>query len=159
MFWDQVISLIASIGTCLAVVLVYFTLREMKEQRQTSIIPEIVFCKKKLYLYTDTSETYFWSDCVIKSKSETIDKLLKIETINIGAGAAKNIKITWVYNVEELIEMLESIDENNRSYNVSDDLAIITISDKTRITYLEVGCKENFDYLFASNAEKDKIYI
>ena len=51
MTWDQIIALLASVGACVAAFLVLLTLKEMKKQRQTSITPDIIFCKKELYLF------------------------------------------------------------------------------------------------------------
>ena len=133
--WQFIIDCISAFSALIATVLVLFTLNEMQNQRKSAYQPTITIKNKNNICFKwDNGEnknnpvmfTFSNEDNLPEEISE-IDKIepkktIRIPIFNIGAGAAKNIELTWNFNVDFFKKELEQFndkisieDSNNRT--------------------------------------------
>lgn len=114
----EIINLLASIGTFISAIIALYTLIEVKKQRLSTYKPEILI--KSFLVYINKSPLFLESDEPLLFKTDNfneykIDKnqskefeiscLYKIE--NLGFGLAKNIKVSWSFEMEKALKILE----------------------------------------------------
>jgi hypothetical protein len=112
---DQFIAVAASIGSCMAAIATFLTVRQMSKQRTDSYHPElalsrIVFDARPL---TDGGLPTLWRT-TSNSDSENIDGTkspfsFSVPLSNIGLGAAKDVKIFWEFPLGELTEKINQL--------------------------------------------------
>jgi hypothetical protein len=104
--WTTIISIISIVGTWVTILLVYFTLREMRNQRKAAQKPELIIPDVSVFGYAADREIFIaseWTNKENKSK-EVVFKERTVGTIyNIGAGAAKAIKIEWDFDISNMV--------------------------------------------------------
>lgn len=113
----EIINLLASVGTFISAIVALYTLGEVKKQRLSTYKPELVL--KSFIVYINKSPLLLEPSELLKfktgifneykdSKTEKdfdVSSLYKVE--NLGFGLAKNIKLTWTYNMHEALRLLE----------------------------------------------------
>ena len=62
MDWATLISIVGIIGTWITIVLVYNTLREMRNQRKASQKPELIIPNVSIFGYADDNEIFIASN-------------------------------------------------------------------------------------------------
>ncbi|HLO17634.1 MAG TPA: hypothetical protein VK206_22580 [Anaerolineales bacterium] len=103
MDWTNIVSVIGIVGTWVTIVLVYFTLREMRNQRIASQKPDLIIPESTIYAYGYGYEgrTYplvarDWSnDKDLKDERHNWERSSLIKLYNVGFGVAKNIELKW----------------------------------------------------------------
>ena len=94
---EQIIGAIGQIAIWVTVVLVFFTLRKMEKQRKASQKPELIIPDVPSFGYSENEGDIYiasqWSNKEIKDEGIIVEKRAQITIYNIGAGAAKEIKI------------------------------------------------------------------
>src|SRR5574339_950200 len=110
MDWTTSIQIAGIIGTAIGIVLVYFTLLEMRNQRKAAQKPELIVPIVSIYGYTDDNELFIaseWSNKEIKNKTIVIEEHPHISIYNIGAGAAKAISIKWDFDLSGTVKSIQ----------------------------------------------------
>lgn len=114
----EIISLFASIGTFISSIIAIYTLLEVKKQRLSTYKPQIllksflVYINKsplclepeELQLFKTENFNEYKDNTSIKKEYE-VSSLYKIE--NLGFGIAKNIKVTWNFDMQKALKLLE----------------------------------------------------
>jgi len=116
---DQVVSVTASIGACLAAVAAFLAVWQMSEQRRASYMPELVLARGVFQTVADGGAVGLaalldWQEWVAPSQAnEQIGQGNKpsprltdysLRLANIGLGAAKNVVVTWSFPFESIIQ-------------------------------------------------------
>ena len=105
----ELISVNLTFGTLLVI---YFTLFEMKNQRESLYKPDLILSNSKsYYMYSEKSGNNYFPSLWVNEKIDLNNKQLRnnlindpevnrigIPIFNIGMGTAKNIKIKWEFN-------------------------------------------------------------
>ena len=121
--------------TFLLVVAAFFSLAEMRKQRQKSYEPQLFLSNLTLYLQNNSNGT----PCILKKDFKEAKGLLsgagpffQLEIHNIGLGAANTILIKWIYDREKLIKrfnelgtktsLLESTHDGHYKYKLGNEL-------------------------------------
>ncbi|MDY3338691.1 hypothetical protein PG279_05815 [Riemerella anatipestifer] len=114
----EIINLLASVGSFISTIIALYTLIEVKKQRLSTYKPEILV--KSFLVYINKSPLFLESDELLlfktdnfneyksdktKSKEYEISCLYKIE--NLGFGLAKSIKVTWSFDMERALKILD----------------------------------------------------
>jgi hypothetical protein len=107
-------TLIATFATAVAT---FFTVREIKKQRQQSNMPNIVLLpNKRFYLYRATSlknyQYLYWHETHLQEANqvETVRHMqFDIDIFNIGIGSAKNVKFKYFINTKEHVKFLNEL--------------------------------------------------
>lgn len=114
----EIINLLASIGTFISAIIALYTLIEVKKQRLSTYKPEILI--KSFLVYINKSPLFLESDELLLFKTDNFNEykndktqkkefeiscLYKIE--NLGFGLAKNIKVTWFFDMEKALKIFE----------------------------------------------------
>jgi hypothetical protein len=109
---EQVIAIIGQFATWITVLIVFLTLREMEKQRKASQKPEIIISQTFIYGYfRDWNELLVpteWSNDSEPRESTEVEKdktnYPKFTLYNIGIGAAKSVKLEWIFDVSKLLD-------------------------------------------------------
>lgn len=121
-------TIISSLGAFISAIIAAITIREVKLQRQSSYMPELILETYTAYWYWDKSlnehnnSFEFRTSAYNERKSDTpnpkgMELVYSFE--NIGLGAAKYINVDWEFNIKEMMEVLKSALPSN--YVIEDD--------------------------------------
>jgi hypothetical protein len=106
---DQYIALTASIGGCLSAAATFWTVRQMKKQREDSYRPELLFSRTNFRaLPTKVGErhglpTHWIIDSGGENEAPESQRDIFLPLRNLGLGAAKNVRIVWSFSYEQAI--------------------------------------------------------
>jgi len=107
---DQIIALAASVGSCMAAVATFLTVREVARQRLWSYRPELVLSRTS-FEARSSSENTLPDNWVHRNdnmdRSADIDFPVPID--NIGLGAANNVLICWSFPIEEAVATINEM--------------------------------------------------
>ena len=98
--------------TFLTLLVIYFTLFELKNQRESIYKPDLILSSSKsFYMYREKNNRKYFPSIWVNQRIDVNDKKLRnnlindpkrnmisIPLYNIGMGAAKNVKINWEYD-------------------------------------------------------------
>src|SRR5687768_4300953 len=104
------LTIIGQIATWVTIALVYFTLREMRNQRRAAQKPELIIPKVPIYGYAVDNEIFIaskWSNRELKNDSIVVEERPQAIIYNIGAGAAKEINIKWDFDLSGAIKSIQ----------------------------------------------------
>src|SRR5581483_2084030 len=116
-------SAISSFATFCTMFLVLLTLAEMAKQRKSAYRPDIVVEPSHYYIHATAEAGHITSmrmsaDEPADNKSDNahFDRIT-LQGFNVGLGTAKSVKVSWEYNLDELVNEVE---ERNtvRSFNL-----------------------------------------
>lgn len=152
------IQILASIGTFVSSVMVFFTLKEMKEQRKLSTKPEIALSNEKVNVFISKScnkkclwstEREIFSSCDLDLNTNDV----KLKGFNIGLGAAKNIHVKWKYDICKIVNLIKN--DENLEVNIKLDDNSLRIDYKLIFLNNEV----KFNYLLPVNIDNNYLDI
>lgn len=142
MDWNILISILTQLGTLVTIILVYLTLREMRNQRIASQRPDLIILDASVTGCADNSPfderlslPGFWSvNKKIEDMNEFTDKWIigGIKLYNVGFGVAKNIKVRWTMEYDETIQQM-------REYCYENSLPLVIQIDDKGIELFEFG--------------------
>ncbi|MBL7149593.1 MAG: hypothetical protein ISS80_05925 [Candidatus Cloacimonetes bacterium] len=160
----QTISKISILVSCLTVIIIFFTLIEMKSQRRDTYKPTIIPARQQIFAKADSTFPKVaptnWTSYYQNDNELQIKPLNHFEVIvfNIGNGAAKDITLKWEYNILGYYEILSEL---NKTIPLFRDLEIVndwlswSINDSI---YGLVTLKNDFfaevDYILPCSIEK-----
>ena len=110
---DQIIALGSSIGALGAARMTYITVCEMKQQREASYRPEMVFSRTffestKKPISVGAMSSLWVTKTDADGKCEMLSRFF-IPLRNIGMGAAKNISVSWSFPIEKMISQVNDL--------------------------------------------------
>lgn len=165
-FWkpENLINSIIAVLTLISVILVFFTLLEMKQQRESTYMPKIAIRNDKEFIIKwDSENPDFYVRGIdygvlegsgIKSYGIEIPHLY-FTVENIGFGSARNIKFIWnedtiskfaeCINSIDFYSELEVLEDGNQKIIISMDERIFDAywSDEFMIPYINAAGNEN----------------
>jgi len=115
---DQIIALAASIGSCLAAVATFMTVLQIAKQRRAAYRPELVPLAISFRASIEPGDKTILPDYWVrvsdafsdeKSEADTTWMAFTIPLMNIGLGAAKNIRASWSFAIEEFAHELNEL--------------------------------------------------
>src|SRR6266498_1601927 len=157
-------TLIAQIGTWVTILLVFFTLLEMRNQRKASLKPDLIFPESSFYVYPNFSEDWpvrlIAELCSTKSNAKADENVWEssapFKFYNVGFGVAKNIELRWIVDYDKTIQQIKDYCYQNSIPLVlqlgkdefGEDEVVITglISQKAHLTLYSPET-DRFDYL------------
>jgi hypothetical protein len=169
---SNIISVIGIIGTWVTIVLVYNTLREMRNQRKASQKPDLLIPKLSVfgYAFGNKDKTNFLTPRLWSSKSEISDFIgdaweesAPAILYNVGFGVAKNIELVWRVDYDKTIQQIQDYCYQHQiplvlQVNESDRrLTIIERGVKTGMDIPLFPMKQNFDFLMPVSITKEGI--
>ncbi|MCK4695791.1 MAG: hypothetical protein KAT74_08515 [Candidatus Cloacimonetes bacterium] len=169
MIKNQTITKISILVSCLTVIIIFFTLIEMKSQRRDTYKPTIIPARQQIFAeadsaYTEAAPTNWTSYCQNDDELQ-IRSLDHFEVIlyNIGNGAAKEITLKWEYNILGYCEILSEL---NKTIPLYKDLEIVNdwlswaINDSIYgLITLKNGFSTEVDYILPCSIEKTGLRI
>jgi hypothetical protein len=107
---DQIISLTASIGACLAAIATFLTVWQIAKQRRASYRPELVLGSGDFEAKANMHHSGLPNDwrhpepeLVGVTTVSIAPNVFRLPLANIGLGAARNISISWEFAIEDAV--------------------------------------------------------
>lgn len=152
----DLISLSTSVAAFITSGIALFNVIELNKQRKQSLIPEIIFNDSSFNIYYGQSSTIplRWLS-VNKSNNETGE--FTFECFNIGLGSAKNIKLSWSYDINSVIEIIHKNNNENVyriDYNGDDQLIKITMKNGA-MSATKFDLQSKKEYILPASIDKE----
>ncbi len=114
---DQVISLGACIGAFLSATAAFLAVKQSSKHSEASYKPELVLVKTvfealKNPLIEESTPASWVADYKEKNKEKHFE-YFSIPIRNIGLGAAKNINISWSFDIENIVTKINELTQKN----------------------------------------------
>jgi hypothetical protein len=142
MDWSIIIIVVGQIATWITILLVYFTLREMRNQRIASQKPDLMIPKTEVYGYSaysnDPKDDWaplliprFWSKEYLKVMPQAYPHTGRdVTAYNVGFGVAKNITFKWTIECNKIVQQI-------REYCYQHSIPIVVKTDKDTLRVAE----------------------
>ena len=159
----ELVSAVSSFAALLTAIIVFFTLIEMKRQRQSTYKPNLMFKPVSFSLsasFTDVLQ-YTISSKGNESSNDKMHARLFSEIYNIGLGSAKNLAVTWTFDYKKSIERIEN-EDSKLGVSISIDNDFLKIKEKNEMWINLVNdLNQNTDYLLPTSitSEPGKVRI
>jgi hypothetical protein len=111
---DRTIALLASIGACLSAIATFWTIQQMAKQRRDSYRPDLTLSQVPVTGTRDPKKgksplPIVWS--TDQSIASTTWQVCTIPLLNLGFGAAKNIVVSWSFNLDHAVKMINDFSQ------------------------------------------------
>lgn len=109
---DQIVALIASIGTCLSAIATFLTVRQIAKQREATYHPELAFSRIYFEAGLDPLSVGALPRKWINRKTDDVQAPLTdllIPFRNVGLGTAKDIRVAWSFEIEKTIKYVNEL--------------------------------------------------
>lgn len=145
---DRVVALLSSFAALLTAIFALITIFEMQEQRRYSYRPELFFSKTNALIVLSENKTYdeiMWDyvdDTIIDDNSDA-RRPINVENINlynIGVGPAKDIRLKWIYPINEIVNF---VNKKNKSADFGVELRSKPGHDHAGITIFDGNVKSH----------------
>lgn len=119
-YYIAIASLVTACVSLLTVIATFMSVRELKKQRQASFKPDIYLKSSNVYLYTlkhhsgDLLPFNVSQESTGSNQAKSTFYRPTIDIYNIGAGAAKSLRLKADYNLKEIIDLIHSV--NSEGY-------------------------------------------
>lgn len=164
------IQVLANIGTFLGSLVAIFTLYEMKKQRECSLKPDIVVENINfLYINGDNNSDkismtpYNWrvDESVLPQNKEIKynTSTFALKLYNIGLEVAKNINITWNFDIEYFINFLDDYYSEEFIFMFDDDYnSDLRLLDGASLVKLD-GLNHNYYFEYLNNHDNSTVKV
>jgi len=135
---NLIVSIVGQIATWLTIILVYFTLIEMRNQRKALQKPDVILPEATIYGY---AYGYEGKDTLLIASTWSDEKGLEdlesfssqaglIKLYNVGFGVAKNIVVKWTVDYNETVEQI-------RDYCYKNSVPLIVQLNKNNLSVID----------------------
>lgn len=152
----ELISLISSVAALVTAIIVFFTLIEMKRQRQSSYKPDLICKPLRFSISANTTDNlqHVISTIDNRDKSDQDHHSSDGEVFNIGLGSAKNLCVTWRFDYEQATELVNKLNvELGLTISIEDNILIIKDKNGGTCIDLEHDLLQSIDYLLPVSIE------
>ena len=161
-----IISIAGIVGTFITILLVYFTLREMRTQRKAAQKPDLLLPRFTVYGYAvgikdviDFSIPRFWSHKESLDKGVIWEDSAPAKVYNVGFAVAKNIELLWQFSFVKTMQQIQD-------YCYQNSIPIVIQVENERLNITERGVKtvgemplspmnQKFDFLMPVNVTSE----
>jgi len=172
----ELINILSGIGTFLSSIIAIYTLKEVIKQRLSTYKPEVLI--KSFVVYINKSPLELKTEELLLFKTNNFNEyqkksnknitnefgvscLYKVE--NLGFGPAKKIKLTWTYNTQQALNLIEEMFNEKYSFNQYKKLKYYFLKDKYNEDYHfsitnEKTTIQHIDYLTPINIKEHNHY-
>ena len=98
----ELISLVTSIAACLSAVAAFVVVRQNYKQRTASYRPDFVLVRTPIQsrIFETPDGIPHWSN---DGTNDAANKRFSIPLVNVGLGAAREIKVVWNFPIHEFV--------------------------------------------------------
>lgn len=162
---SDVFNAVTSISTLITTIFIFYTLQEMQIQRKASYQPTLIIPARH-YWYVQWDINRFnplgYSISQEKKQSDEPKEIRRRESgiplYNVGLGAAKNLKVNWLFDLEKYVQQFSTIDE--LSVNNKDKFLEIKCGDFYTCMYNKDKYAEfSFDYILPISIDEKPVMI
>lgn len=156
---------IALVVNIIISLILFWTLFEIRAQRLSMYVPELLIKEKMIEFHVDLSKKYFNVNTLPYPAFDSIDEIIKgpdkyesdnyLEIHNIGLGTAKNVEVEFSFNIWDFIELIKELD-TNKIFEIKEigNGFTITVGKTTKgknILFFLNKDKNTFNYVYLKN--------
>jgi hypothetical protein len=109
------ITTFSSLGAFITAIAALWTIREMRQQRTSMYLPDVVASRADFYIYTDPSFPFGLPFALVSEQlrpdaPDVSPLTVSIHCYNIGLGAAKQLRARWSFDVQEFVFRISEAD-------------------------------------------------
>lgn len=156
---DQWINIIISFFTFLAALAAWRSVGEMQKQRKSSLKPDLAFPEIHFFLYwfnPSRGVPLYWSKKEIDNPNKNVNTYpstksyfnVELQCYNIGFGVAKKVEITWDFNIEKFVNLIDSLNDEIFEIGPTGENKLKIYSSK--FDYLSIINKKDFESVSSS---------
>jgi len=163
MTFAEVITVFASLATCVTAIVILFTLFEMKKQRNLSYKPAIVPITQRI-ISKKYGNDCFWSEKPIEDNESVQYRSYPLHLYNLGNGAAKDIHIKWQFDIQSVISTVNSLFQKNLSQistEIDDNnwLSIKRSGEEYQLININLDMERSYGHLLPVSTDKSGILV
>ena len=104
----EFISLVTSIAACLSAVAAFVVVRQNYKQRTASYRPDFVLVRTPIQskIFETPDGIPYWSN---DGTNDAANKRFSIPLVNVGLGAAREIKVVWNFPIHEFVSSVNRL--------------------------------------------------
>jgi hypothetical protein len=165
---DQIISLTASVGACLAAVATFLTVWQIAKQRRATYSPEIIVMRANVLSTGDLKNPDLksllnWkrSDDEEDTRTDFMGRNYPLFLVNIGMGSATNVLATWDFPLEAFVAYVREL-ENAHGYPLDIEYSngTVRVSRQQDIaSFWNSQRVKHFDYILATSVKSEPTEI
>lgn len=164
---DQIIALSASVGAFFSAIATLLTIRQMKQQREASYRPELIFSRcyfsaSKERASSDSMPTN-WVQATDVEGMAGMSTMDSIPLRNVGMGAAKSISISWSFPIEEMMNHVNDLAQKTLTpAHFTLENGVLSLKSESlgaRISLWKNQQQEYLDYVLPASIQKDPIHL
>lgn len=114
---EQLITLLAGIGTVVSAGVAFWAVLQMKKQRELSYLPDLVIARMFFDGCHFPDVKSYFANAWRPSPSERVEGdeeiLFYMPLRNVGLGTAKNISVVWSFPIEEVVCQLNDLGQKS----------------------------------------------
>lgn len=152
----EIFDWIIKLGTLISIIIAIFSLREIRAQRENSMMPDIQIEMKqnsielkRVINKKNTWTHYHWNSDSIDEKNDSNSNQYYFKLVNIGFGSAKNVIVKWDFDREFFTDILENL--SSKEFAVKKNPGRIDMweftSEKTQAMVLDQGYEYKYNYI------------
>lgn len=147
----EIVSLVTSIAACLSAIAALVVVRQNYKQRTASYRPELVLVKTpvRLQRFEETSGFPHIAD-------ENIDRRVSVPIVNVGLGAARDVKISWKFPVGQVVSSVNRLAQKalTRAY-FEYKHGLLSMEPETRwVIHWKVEREEEIDFVLPASIQQ-----
>lgn len=127
--FNNLITILAGIGTFISALIAAYTVVEVKKQRRSSYMPELILETYGVYWYWNKSlkedHKFEFKESALNEFDNKVQNkkgiLVLFSLENIGLGVAKYINIKWDFDMESALKKIKQVLPNDYHLDDSDD--------------------------------------
>lgn len=155
-------TFITAVGTFAAALATFFTVIEIKRQREYSYHPELYLGNQDIYVYGaqhgDKFLPFIYSNEALQNINESGLGLVTTKLYNVGFAVAKAVEYTWSFDINnsiKLIDKVNSVGFFQVDYNRGIEITAPKIGYKGSFQFVENQLrKANINYILPASIEK-----
>ncbi|GIP40594.1 hypothetical protein J31TS4_38740 [Paenibacillus sp. J31TS4] len=152
----ELISLSSSVAAFITSGIALFNVIELNKQRKQSLIPEIIFKEASFSIFNGKNSPIPIKWLAI-NKDIDITGDFALECFNIGLGSAKNLNLSWSYDIKAIIEIIHK-NNNEKVYQIDYDEKSQFVNIKMKnggLSATKLDLQSKSEYILPASAHKE----
>ncbi len=142
----EVISLVTSIAACLSAIAALVVVRQNYKQRTASYSPDLILVKRivRLQPFEQTGGMPQLSD-------EDGDSQVVVPIVNVGLGAARDLKVSWRFPIDQLISSINLLAQQSLAPEYYEHKNGFLSLKSKKSWFVRWGSEEEIDYVLPAS--------
>ena len=149
----EMISLATSVAACLSAIAALIVVRQNYKQRTASYRPELVLVNKTVWL-----KSFEETGGIPHRVDDNGNLLVSIPIVNIGFGAARDLKVSWNFQIDEVVSSVNRLAQRSlaRAFFEYDNGMLSMKPDENWMLSWESQKETEIDYVLPASIQSER---